>query len=46
MIKGEDIIEDILKFKGFWKASFSDKMKWLLIYPFIFISVLLMLFRR
>lgn len=31
----DDFIEDILKFKGFWKASFTDKLKWMFIFfPF------------
>lgn len=40
MINNDKIIEDTLKFKGFWKASLSDKLKWLIIYPFILVTVI------
>jgi hypothetical protein len=36
-----DIMEDILRFRGFWKSPFKDKIKWIFIlYPF-FLGVLL-----
>jgi hypothetical protein len=39
MIKAEDVLEDILRFRGFKKSGWKDKMKWLLIYPILLLII-------
>jgi hypothetical protein len=44
MISAVDVMDQILKFKGFWRASFKDKLVWLFIlYPFMIGVILLYL---
>lgn len=44
LIKAGDFVEDLLKFKGFWKASLKDKVKWLIAWVFIALFISLDLF--
>jgi hypothetical protein len=40
LVDPAEIIGDILKFKGFIKSSFKDKLKWIFIlYPFALVVV-------
>lgn len=40
MISAVDVAEDILKFRGFWKSSFKDKLIWIFVlYPFMLFVV-------
>jgi hypothetical protein len=41
LVDPTEIIGDILKFKGFWKSPFKDKLKWLFVlYPFAVFIIL------